>query len=74
MKNTEKKTHQTSMFEPEFFQVEFKLEEGEMKTTRKMTLEECQDFIDFLDVFAIKTIHLKIKKHENNCQTPDDHS
>ena len=62
MKNTRKKTLQTSMFEPELFLIVFKLEDGQQRTTRKMTSEECQDFIDFLEVFAITPIELKIEQ------------
>jgi hypothetical protein len=50
------------MFEPELFLIVFKLEDGQQRTTRKMTSEECQDFIDFLEVFAITPIELKIEQ------------
>jgi hypothetical protein len=62
MKSTKNKTHQTSIFEPELFQIVFKLEGGEVQTTRQMTSEECQDFFDFLEVFAITPVEIKILK------------
>lgn len=51
----------TDLFETYF--VEFKLkDEDTVKTTRTTTIEQCQDFIEFLDVFAIEYEFANIKE------------
>jgi hypothetical protein len=49
--------------------VEFQIVGKSTQITRIMTKEECQDFIDFLDVFAIQYNFANIKNHESNNQT-----
>lgn len=50
----------TDLFETFF--VEFKLkDEDTVKRTRTTTIEECQDFIEFLEVFAIEYEFANIK-------------
>lgn len=49
--------------------VEFQIVGESTQITRIMTKEECQDFLDFLDVFAIQYNFANVKNHESNNQT-----
>jgi hypothetical protein len=57
------KSVQTELFEPESFFVELKLkDEDTVRTTRSMTFEETEEFIEFLEVFAIEYEFANIKQ------------
>lgn len=61
---------QTRLFEEtDKHVVEFQIVGKSTQITRIMTKEECQDFVDFLDVFAIQYNFAKIKNHESINQT-----
>jgi hypothetical protein len=54
---------QFKLFEFDSFFVEFKLkDEDTVRTTRSMTFEETEDFIEFLEVFAIEYEFANIKQ------------
>lgn len=70
MKNRNKAIQACLFEDADKYFVEFQIVDQTTQITRIMTKEECQDFIDFLEVFAIQYNFANIKNHESNNQTP----